>query len=104
MVDTFIYWAVFAVLAAWGLWSLVFTCVYLRHHENGHLWFFEFIHAIFGLLGWLFAWNLSNTAWQTYWFDSKVLPSAWFTYLLIGYLVLIVLQVVLGREKTVQTA
>ncbi len=24
MVATFIYWAVFAVLAAWGLWSLVF--------------------------------------------------------------------------------
>ena len=71
MVATFIYWAVFAVLAAWGLWSLVFSCVYLSNHENGNLWFFAIINAIFGL---------------------------------IGYLVLIVLQVVLGREKQVQTA
>ena len=104
MVATFIYWAVFAVLAAWGLWSLVFSCVYLSNHENGNLWFFAIINAIFGLLGWLFAWIMSNTAWQQYWFAIKVQPSAWFTYLLIGYLVLIVLQVVLGREKQVQTA
>lgn len=104
MVSTFIYWAVFAALAAWGLWSLVFSCVYLSNHENGNLWFFAIINAILGLLGWLFAWIMSNTAWQQYWFASKVQTSAWFTYLLIGYLVLIVLQVILGREKKVQAA
>lgn len=104
MVSTFIYWAVFAALAAWGLWSLVFSCVYLSNHENGNLWFFAIINAILGLLGWLFAWIMSNTAWQQYWFASKVQPSAWFTYLLIGYLALIVLQVILGREKKVQAA
>ena len=62
MVSTFIYWAVFAALAAWGLWSLVFSCVYLSNHENGNLWFFAIINAILGLLGWLFAWIMSNTA------------------------------------------
>ena len=51
MVSTFIYWAVFAALAAWGLWSLVFSCVYLSNHENGNLWFFAIINAILGLLG-----------------------------------------------------
>ncbi|EPC74194.1 hypothetical protein Lpp41_04678, partial [Lacticaseibacillus paracasei subsp. paracasei Lpp41] len=60
MVSTFIYWAVFAALAAWGLWSLVFSCVYLSNHENGNLWFFAIINAILGLLGWLFAWIMSN--------------------------------------------
>lgn len=104
MVATILYWAVVAAMCGWGLWTIVFSLIYLGNHENGNLWFFAILNTLTLIFGAIFYWVFSNTAWQKYWVDSTVNMGPWLGILLIAYIVLIVLQLILGREKKVQTA
>ncbi|WP_125579605.1 hypothetical protein [Lacticaseibacillus suibinensis] len=104
MVATILYWGIVAAFCGWGLWNLVFSGIYLHNHENGNLWFFAILNALGALLGAIFLWVMSNVSWQKYWFDSSVKIGPWLGYILIFYVVLIVLQVILGREKKAPAA
>lgn len=104
MVATILYWAVVLLMAAWGAWTLVFSLINLARHENGNLWFYAILNTLGLVFAAIFYWVMSNTAWQKYWFDSTVQMGPWLGALLIAYIVLILLQVILGRERKVAAA
>lgn len=104
MVATILYWGVIALMIAWGLWTLGFSVLYIARHENGDLWFFAILNTLGLLLAALFYWVMSNPAWQKYWFVSTVKTGPWLGIMLIAYIVLILFQVVAGREKPAATA
>ncbi|MFD1429952.1 MULTISPECIES: hypothetical protein [Lacticaseibacillus] len=104
MVATILYWAVIAAACGWGLWNVVFSGIYVHNHENGNLWFFAILNALTTILLAIFYWVFSNTAWQKYWVDSSVKIGPWLLYVLIFYIVLVVAQIILGREKKAPAA
>lgn len=104
MVATILYWAVVLLMAGWGAWTLIFSLIYIAHHENGNLWFFAILNTLGLIFAGIFYWVMSNAAWQKYWFDSTVKMGPWLGALLIAYIVLILVQVVFGREKQAQAA
>lgn len=97
MVATILYWGIVAALCCWWAWTLVFSLIYLGHKENGNLWFFAILNTLGLIAAAVFYWVMSNTAWQKFWFASSVNTGNWLLYIIIAYIVLIVLQVILGR-------
>ncbi|KRO18608.1 hypothetical protein IV56_GL000887 [Lacticaseibacillus saniviri JCM 17471 = DSM 24301] len=76
----------------------------MHNHENGNLWFFAILNTLTLLFGAIFMWVMNNAAWQKYWFTTGTATSPILGGLLIAYIVLIVLQVILGREPKAKAA
>ncbi|KRM72787.1 hypothetical protein [Lacticaseibacillus brantae] len=104
MVAAILYWGVIAALIGWGLWNILFSIIYVHNHENGNLWFFAILNTLTLIFGGIFMWVMNNAAWQRYWFTTGTKTSPILGYLLIAYIVLVVLQVIFGREGKQQTA
>lgn len=104
MVATIIYWAVILVLIGWGLWSLIFSGVYLKNRENGNLLFFAIINVLLLLFGWFELWFFAHKGWQEYWMLKATATSPVLGYVLIGYVIMIALQLLLFREPKVKEA
>ncbi|WP_262316234.1 hypothetical protein [Lacticaseibacillus parakribbianus] len=99
MVATIIYWAVVCALLGWGAWNIVFSAIYVHNREFGNLWFFAILNALTLIFTVVFDIVMSNTAWQKYWFVDSVTNGPLLFFIIIGYVVLILLQLLLGREK-----
>lgn len=104
MAATIIYWGVIFVLIGWGIWNLIFSVVYLKNKENGNLWFFAILNILTLLFGLLFWWVFNNHAWQEYWLVKATATNSLLGGVLIAYVVLIIAQVILGREPKAKTA
>ncbi|WP_076786510.1 hypothetical protein [Latilactobacillus curvatus] len=100
MAATIIYWGVTFALIGWGIWNLIFSVVYLKNKENGNLWFFAILNTLTLLFGWVF----NNHAWQEYWLVKATATNSLLGGVLIAYVVLIIAQVILGREPKIKTA
>ncbi|WP_179395567.1 hypothetical protein [Lacticaseibacillus absianus] len=99
MVATILYWGVILALLGWAAWNILFSAVYVHNRENGNLWFFAILNTLGLLAAVIFDVVMSNTAWQKYWFVDSVTNGPLLFYIIIGYAVMILLQLVLGREK-----
>ncbi|WP_125704390.1 hypothetical protein [Lacticaseibacillus daqingensis] len=99
MVATILYWGVVLALLGWAAWNILFSVIYVHNHENGNLWFFAILNTLGLIAAVIFAVVMSNTAWQKYWFVDSVTNGPLMFYIIIGYAVMIVLQLILGREK-----
>lgn len=104
MVATIIYWGVTCALIGWGIWNLIFSIVYLKNKENGNLWFFAILNTLALLFGLLFWWVFNNHAWQEYWLVQATATNRLLGSILIAYVVLIIAQVILGREPKIKSA
>ncbi|WP_225047507.1 hypothetical protein [Lacticaseibacillus kribbianus] len=104
MVATILYWAVVCALIGWGAWNIVFSAIYVHNHENGNLWFFAILNVLTVLFTVIFSVVMSNTAWQKFWLVDSVTNGPLLFYIIIAYVVLIVLQLILGREKKIAKA
>ncbi len=102
MVATILYWGVVAALCGWWAWTAIFSAIYVSNHENGNLWFFAILNTLGLIAAGIFYWIMSNTAWQKYWFTDTVKTGNWLLYVIIAYVVLIILQVILGRTPKEQ--
>ena len=101
---TIIYWGVTFALIGWGIWNLIFSVVYLKNKENGNLWFFAILNILTLLFGLLFWWVFNNHAWQEYWLVKATATNSLLGGVLIAYVVLIIAQVILGREPKIKSA
>lgn len=104
MFATVLYWIAVVVLALWGLWSAVWSVIYLKNGENGNLWYFAIINAIVLILAGLVFLIYTHADWQWYWFVSKQLDISAYAAILGGYVVLVILQFALGFQKTAKKA
>lgn len=104
MAATIIYLGVIFALIGWGIWNLIFSVVYLKNKENGNLWFFAILNILTLLFGLLFWWVFNNHAWQEYWLVKATATNSLLGGVLIAYVVLIIAQVILGREPKAKTA
>lgn len=104
MAAPIIYWGVIFALIGWGIWNLIFSVVYLKNKENGNLWFFAILNILTLLFGLLFWWVFNNHAWQEYWLVKATATNSLLGGILIAYVVLIIAQVILGREPKAKTA
>ncbi|WP_390889707.1 hypothetical protein [Latilactobacillus curvatus] len=90
-------------LIGWGIWNLIFSVVYLKNKENGNLWFFAILNILTLLFGLLFWWVFNNHAWQEYWLVKATATNSLLGGVLIAYVVLIIAQVILGREPKIKS-
>lgn len=104
MFSTIFYWVVVCAAILWGLWSLVWSIVYISKHENGNLWIFAIINLISSIVLGLIYWIYTSQDYQWYWFASKRADIGWIAYVFIAYLVLVVFQFVLGFTKKTKNA
>ncbi|KRM24004.1 hypothetical protein [Latilactobacillus graminis] len=104
MAATIIYWGMTFALIGWGVWNLIFSIIYLKNKENSNLWFFAILNTLTVLCGLLFWWVFNNHGWQEYWLVKATTTNSLLGGVLIAYVVLIVAQVILGREPKVKTA
>lgn len=99
MFATIFYWIIIAVTGLWGIWSAVWSIIYIVKHENGNLWIFAIIDAlILGLLG------LANLIYSTegnqwYWFASSRADISFLVYILWAYCVLVIFQFLCGFTR-----
>lgn len=99
MFATIFYWIIIAVTGLWGIWSAVWSIIYIVKHENGNLWIFAIINAlILGLLG------LANLIYSTegnqwYWFASSRADISFLVYILWAYCVLVIFQFLCGFTR-----
>lgn len=99
MFATIFYWIIIAVTGLWGIWSAVWSIIYIVKHENGNLWIFAIINAlILGLLG------LANLIYSTegnqwYWFASSRANISFLVYILWAYCVLVIFQFLCGFTR-----
>ncbi len=99
-----LYWVAVVVLGLWGIWSAAWSIIYLKNGENGNLWYFSIINSILLVLGGLVFLIYTNQDWQWFWFVSKQVNITAFAVVLLGYVVMAVLQFVLGFQKKEKTA
>lgn len=104
MFATVFYWVIIAVLAAWGIWSAVWSVIYVADGQNGNLGFYAIINAIVLLLAGLVFLIYTNADWQWFWFVSKQLDISLYAIILVAYLVMVILQFILGFAKKSQKA
>lgn len=99
MVAFIIYWAAILVCIAWGILSLGFSIFYLSRKENGNLWAFAFFNVLAGIVL-----AIVLMVYKTWDFDILTYSSLIYT-ILCSYVLLTVLQAILGREpQTVATS
>lgn len=99
MFATIFYWIIVAAAALWGIWSLVWSIIYLAHGENGNLWIFAIINALGTLALGILTIIYGSQDNQWYWFASKISNIAWLVYSFYGYILLTVLQFIFGFSK-----
>lgn len=75
-----------------------------KEQGNGNLWFFAILNTLTLLFGLLFWWVFNNHAWQEYWLVKATATNSLLGGVLIAYVVLIIAQVILGREPKAKTA
>ncbi|MGK0552513.1 hypothetical protein ACSFB8_10600 [Enterococcus faecalis] len=92
MVAFIIYWAAILICIAWGLLSLWFSIYYLSRKENGNLWAFALFNVIAGIVL-----AIVLVIYKTWDFNITTYSSLIYT-ILASYIVLTVLQAILGRE------
>lgn len=96
MFATIFYWIITAATGLWGIWSAIWSIIYLGKHENGNLWIFAIINVL--VLGLLLLADLiySTKGNQWYWFASSRADISWLVYMLWAYCVLVVFQLICG--------
>lgn len=104
MFATVFYWVVVFAAACWGLWSLVWSLIYMAHRENGNLWIFAIINAVSSIILGLIYWIYTAEDYQWFWFASKRSDIAWMAYLFIGFIILTILQFAFGFTKKAKKA
>lgn len=104
MFATVFYWIVTVAAVLWGAWSLVWSIIYLAKKENGNLWFFAIINALASIALGIIYWIYSSMDYQWYWFASKQADITWIVYLFLFFIVLTILQFILGFTKKAKTA
>ncbi|MBP2057753.1 thiamine biosynthesis lipoprotein [Lactobacillus colini] len=99
MFATVFYWCVVVVACLWGVWSLVWSLIYLAKRENGNLWIFAIINVLGVIALALLYWIYGSQDNQWYWFASKQTNIAYLVYMLYFYLVLVIFQGLGGITK-----
>lgn len=96
MFATIFYWIIIATTGLWGIWSAIWSIIYLGKHENGNLWIFAIINVL--VLGLLLLADLiySTEGNQWYWFASSRTDISCLVYMLWAYCVLVVFQLICG--------
>lgn len=95
MVAFIIYWAAILICIAWGILSLGFSVFYLSRKENGNLWAFAFFNVLAGIVL-----AIVLVVYKTWDFDILTYSSLIYT-ILCSYVLLTVLQAILGREPQI---
>lgn len=100
MVASIIYWGIILVCVAWLAISLFFSIFYLARKENGNLWAFGFFNALAAIVLAisLVVYRTLGTNWNVTQYSSLI-------YLILAvYVVVIILQAILGREPKAKLA
>ncbi len=104
MFATVFYWIVTVAALLWGVWSLVWSIIYLAKKENGNLWIFAIINALSSIALAIIYWIYSSLDYQWFWFASKQPNIGNIVYLLIFFIILTVLQFIFGFTRKAKTA
>lgn len=99
-----LYWVAVVILALWGVWSAVWSVIYLKNGENGNLLYFAIMNALILIIAGLVFLIYTNQDWQWFWFVSKQIDITAYAVTLGGYAVMVILQFLLGFQKSAKNA